>query len=41
MQLYREAADAYGLGYEETVEEDVMVPAFDGTSTLRSGRVPE
>jgi uncharacterized protein YlxW (UPF0749 family) len=41
VQLYREAADAYGLGYRETVEEDVTVPAFDGTSTLRSGRVPE
>lgn len=38
VQLYREAVDAYGLGYRETVEEDVTVPAFDGTSTLRSGR---
>lgn len=38
VQVYREAADAYGLGYGETVEE-VTVPAFDGTSTLRSGRV--
>lgn len=40
VQLYREAADAYGLGYRETVEEDVTVPAYDGTSTLRSGQVP-
>jgi uncharacterized protein YlxW (UPF0749 family) len=39
VQLFREAADAYGLGYRETVEEEVTVPAFDGTSTLRSGRV--
>jgi uncharacterized protein YlxW (UPF0749 family) len=39
VQLYREAVDAYGLGYRETVEEDVTVPAFDGTSTLRSGQV--
>ena len=39
VQLFREAAEAYGLGYRETVEEDVTVPAFDGTSTLRSGRV--
>jgi uncharacterized protein YlxW (UPF0749 family) len=39
VQLYREAADAYGLGYRETVEEDVTVPAYDGTSTLRSGQV--
>jgi uncharacterized protein YlxW (UPF0749 family) len=40
VRLFREAVDAYGLGYRETVEEDVTVPAFDGTSTLRSGRVP-
>jgi uncharacterized protein YlxW (UPF0749 family) len=40
VQLFREAVDAYGLGYRETVEEDVTVPAFDGTSTLRSGQVP-
>lgn len=40
VQLFREAAGAYGLGYRETAEEDVTVPAFDGTSTLRSGRVP-
>lgn len=40
VQLFREAADAYGLGYRETVEEDVTVPAYDGTSTLRSGQVP-
>jgi uncharacterized protein YlxW (UPF0749 family) len=41
VQLFREAADAYGLGYRETVEEDVTVPAYDGTSTLRVGRVPQ
>jgi uncharacterized protein YlxW (UPF0749 family) len=40
VQFYLEAADAYGLGYRETVEEDVTVPAYEGTSTLRSGRVP-
>jgi uncharacterized protein YlxW (UPF0749 family) len=39
VQLFREAADAYGLGYEETEEEDVTVPAYDGTTSLRSGRV--
>jgi uncharacterized protein YlxW (UPF0749 family) len=38
VQLFREAADAYGLGYRETAEEEVTVPAYDGTSTLRSGR---
>jgi uncharacterized protein YlxW (UPF0749 family) len=40
VQLFREAAGAYGLGYRETVEENVTGPAFDGTSTLRSGTVP-
>lgn len=40
VQVFREAADAYGLGYRETVEEGITVPAFEGTSTLRSGRVP-
>lgn len=40
VQLYREAADAYGLGYREAVAEDLTVPAFDGTSSLQSGRVP-
>lgn len=39
VQLYREAADAYGLGYQEEVETDIIAPAFDGTSTLRSGQV--
>ena len=40
VQLYWEAVDAFGLGYRETVEEDIVVPAFEGTSTLRSGQVP-
>jgi uncharacterized protein YlxW (UPF0749 family) len=39
VRLFREAADAYGLGYQEVVEGDIIVPAFDGTSTLRSGQV--
>jgi uncharacterized protein YlxW (UPF0749 family) len=39
VRLFREAVDAYGLRYRETVEEDVTVPPFDGTSTLRSARV--
>ena len=39
VQLYQEAVDAYGLGYRETAEEDVTVPAYEGTSTLRSARV--
>ncbi|QSB14755.1 DUF881 domain-containing protein [Natronosporangium hydrolyticum] len=40
VQVFWEAADAYGLGYRESVEEDVSVPAYEGTSTLRSGQVP-
>ena len=40
VQLYWEAVDAFGLGYRETVEEDIVVPAFEGTSTLRAGQVP-
>jgi uncharacterized protein YlxW (UPF0749 family) len=40
VQLFQEAADAYGLGYREAVEEEVTVPAFEGTTTLRVGRVP-
>lgn len=39
VQLYREAADAYGLGYQEQVEDDIIAPAFDGTIALRSGQV--
>jgi uncharacterized protein YlxW (UPF0749 family) len=39
VQVFREAVDAYGLGYQETVEEDVTVPGYDGTSTLRFGQV--
>ena len=40
VQLFREAADAYGLGYRETAEEEVTVPAYEGTSTLRAAQVP-
>lgn len=40
VRLFQEAAAAYGLGYRETVEEDTIVPAYDGTSTLRAGQVP-
>ena len=40
VQVFLEAAAAYGLGYRETVEQEVTVPAFEGTSTLRTGEVP-
>lgn len=39
VQLYREAVESFGLGYRERVEEEITVPAFDGTSTLRSVEV--
>lgn len=40
VRLFREAADQYKLGYRETVG-DVTVPAFDGSSALRSAKVPQ
>lgn len=39
VELFREAVEAYGLGYRETTEEDVTVPAYEGTSTIRVGQV--
>jgi len=36
VQLFREAASAYGLGYQVRTEADVTVPAYDGSLTLRS-----
>ncbi|HLU43475.1 MAG TPA: DUF881 domain-containing protein [Natronosporangium sp.] len=40
VQLFREAADAYGLGYQVVVEQEVTVPAYGGSSTIRLGQVP-
>ncbi|ASW52989.1 DUF881 domain-containing protein [Plantactinospora sp. KBS50] len=39
VQLFRDAAEHYHLGYQET-EGPVTVPAFDGSSSLRSAVVP-
>jgi uncharacterized protein YlxW (UPF0749 family) len=36
VQLFKDAVEHYQLGYQETVEKDVTVPAFDGSSALRS-----
>jgi uncharacterized protein YlxW (UPF0749 family) len=36
---YKDAVVNFELGYQETVEQDVTVPAFDGSSALRSARV--
>ena len=39
VQQFRDAVADYGLGYRETVERNVTVPAYDGSSDLRSARV--
>jgi uncharacterized protein YlxW (UPF0749 family) len=38
---FRDAVADFGLGYSETVERTVTVPAYDGSSALRSARIPE
>jgi len=40
VRLFKDAVDHYQLGYQETVEADVTVPAFTGSSALRSAEVP-
>jgi uncharacterized protein YlxW (UPF0749 family) len=40
VQSFREAVAHYQLGYRETVETNVTLPAFDGSSALRSAEVP-
>jgi uncharacterized protein YlxW (UPF0749 family) len=39
VQEFREAVADFGLGYHETVERNVTVRAYDGSSDLRSARV--
>lgn len=39
VQVFREAAASFGLGYEVRVEADVVAPAYDGSTTLRAARV--
>jgi uncharacterized protein YlxW (UPF0749 family) len=41
VQLFRDAAAAYGLGYQEVVEGNVKVPAYDGGAALRYAGVPK
>lgn len=41
VQLFRDAVDHFGLGYRETVEGSVTVPAYDGSSALNSVEVPK
>jgi uncharacterized protein YlxW (UPF0749 family) len=39
VQQFRDAVADFGLGYQETVEGNVTVRAYDGSSDLRSARV--
>jgi uncharacterized protein YlxW (UPF0749 family) len=38
VQAFREAASAWGLGYQVKVEGDVTLPAYDGSIDLRSAQ---
>ncbi|GAB7041402.1 MULTISPECIES: DUF881 domain-containing protein [Catenuloplanes] len=40
VQAFRQAVADYGLGYRETVEGNTTVPAYDGSTALRSADVP-
>jgi uncharacterized protein YlxW (UPF0749 family) len=39
VQQFRDAVADFGLGYQETVERNVTVRAYDGSSDLRSARI--
>jgi uncharacterized protein YlxW (UPF0749 family) len=39
VQQFRQAVADFGLGYQETVERNVTLRAYDGSSDLRSARV--
>lgn len=39
VQQFRDAVADFGLGYQETVEGDVTVPAYDGSTGLRAAQV--
>jgi uncharacterized protein YlxW (UPF0749 family) len=41
VQQFRDAVADFGLGYTETVERNVTLRAYDGSSDLRSARVTE
>lgn len=41
VQLFRAAVADFGLGYRETVEGNVRVPAYEGSSALRTVQVSE
>jgi len=39
--LYRQAAQAWGLGYQVRSEGDVTLPAYDGSTSLQYAQVPQ
>ncbi|HEU4422816.1 MAG TPA: DUF881 domain-containing protein [Pilimelia sp.] len=41
VRAFREAAADYGLGYRETVEASVVLPAYEGSGALHIAKVPE
>jgi uncharacterized protein YlxW (UPF0749 family) len=41
VQQFRDAVADYGLGYQESVERNVTVPAYDGSSDLRSAQAAD
>ena len=41
VRLFRDAAEHFQLGYQETVESNVSIPAYEGSSALRSAQVAE
>ncbi|MFK3982659.1 DUF881 domain-containing protein [Micromonospora sp. NPDC050397] len=40
VRLFRDAVEHFQLGYQETVESSVTVPAFEGSTGLRNAQVP-
>lgn len=40
VRLFKDAVDHFQLGYQETVESSVTVPAFEGSTGLRTAQVP-
>lgn len=40
VRLFRDAATAYGLGYKVKTEDDIAMPAYDGSTDLQYAKVP-
>jgi uncharacterized protein YlxW (UPF0749 family) len=41
VKAFRQAVADYGLGYKEKIEKDVTVPAYDGSTDLRSAQAAQ